>query len=81
LQCAIIHSGDSDSTGAIAGNLLGVMYPEDVFAHPLLSDLEGRDIIAQLAIDLVASQSWSLEEATYRRDSYPHNSIGINKHG
>jgi ADP-ribosylglycohydrolase len=81
LQCAIIHSGDSDSTGAIAGNLLGVMYPDDVFSHPLLSELGGRDIIAQLAIDLVASQSWSLEEATYRRDSYPHNSIGINGHG
>ena len=78
LQCAIIHSGDSDSTGAIAGNLLGVMYPNEVFTHPLLCNLGGRDIIEQLALDLVSSRNWSLEEATHRRDNYPHNSLGNN---
>ena len=76
LQCAIIHSGDSDSTGAIAGNLLGVLYPYEVFAHPLLHNLGGRNIIEQLAVDLVSSRNWSLEEAAHRRNNYPHNSIG-----
>ena len=53
LQCALIHSGDSDSTAAIAGNLLGVMYPDEVFSHPLLEHLEGKSIIQNLVTELV----------------------------
>ena len=52
LQCALIHSGDSDSTAAIAGNLLGVMYPDEVFSHPLIKGLEGRNIIEDIAFKL-----------------------------
>ena len=53
LQCALIHSGDSDSTAAITGNLLGVMYPDEVFSHPLLGGLEGKSIIKNLVAELV----------------------------
>lgn len=33
LRIAVTHSGDSDSTGAIAGNLLGLLYPDEVMHH------------------------------------------------
>ena len=52
LQCALIHSGDSDSTAAIAGNLLGVMYPDEIFCHPLIKGLEGRNIIEDIVFKL-----------------------------
>ena len=55
LQCALIHSGDSDSTAAIAGNLLGVMYPDDVFEYELLNDLVGKDIIKKTCHILISS--------------------------
>ena len=54
LQTAIIHEGDSDSTGAIAGNLLGLMYPEQVPAHPLLNELGGKHLIEKMANGLAA---------------------------
>ena len=34
LCIAVTHSGDSDSTAAIAGNLLGLVFPDEVLAHP-----------------------------------------------
>jgi ADP-ribosylglycohydrolase len=52
LQIALLHSGDSDSTGAIAGNLLGLMFPQQVAAHPLAAGVEGADLIERLARDL-----------------------------
>nr|WP_249197459.1 ADP-ribosylglycohydrolase family protein [Gluconobacter wancherniae] len=33
MRIAITHSGDSDSKAAIAGNLLGLMFPDEVLAH------------------------------------------------
>ena len=49
LQCALRHAGDSDSTAAIAGNLLGLLYPDEVHAHPLLPKLGGRKIIEDIS--------------------------------
>ncbi len=51
LVLAVNHSGDSDSTGAICGNLLGTR--DGVFAIPpdLLRKLEAREILVQLADD------------------------------
>jgi ADP-ribosylglycohydrolase len=49
---AVNHGGDSDSTGAICGNLLGASLGADAIDHDLISDLEGRDIIVQVADDL-----------------------------
>ncbi len=42
LLLAVNHSGDSDSTGSIAGNLLGAMHGLDALPQDLLDDLEGR---------------------------------------
>ena len=49
---AVNHGGDSDSTGAICGNLLGASLGADAIDHDLLSDLEGRDVIIAVADDL-----------------------------
>ena len=52
LQIALIHSGDSDSTGAIAGNLLGLIFLDQVMTHPLQEQVECADLIDHLARDL-----------------------------
>ena len=57
LQCALRHAGDSDSTAAIAGNLLGLLYPDEVYAHPLLPKLGGRTIIEDISGKLWKSAS------------------------
>jgi ADP-ribosylglycohydrolase len=49
---AVNHSGDSDSTGAICGNLLGVILGAGAIDDDLLGDLEGRGVISQVADDL-----------------------------
>jgi ADP-ribosylglycohydrolase len=49
---AVNHSGDSDSTGAICGNLLGTSLGSGVIDDDLLGELEGRAVIGQVADDL-----------------------------
>lgn len=49
---AVNHDGDSDSTGAICGNLLGAALGAAAIDGDLLAQLEGRDIITQVADDL-----------------------------
>ncbi|EYD74036.1 hypothetical protein Rumeso_04407 [Rubellimicrobium mesophilum DSM 19309] len=48
------HGGDSDSTGAIAGNLLGLLYPQEVMAHPWRREIECADVMERLARDIGA---------------------------
>ncbi|GAA3899159.1 hypothetical protein GCM10022228_07080 [Halomonas cibimaris] len=43
---AVNHDGDSDSTGAMAGNLLGAMHGEAAIPERWLSELELRETIA-----------------------------------
>lgn len=54
---AVNHSGDSDSTGAIAGNLLGVAQGAEAIPLHWLDRLELRAEIGRLADDLVISIS------------------------
>jgi len=53
LTIAVTHSGDSDSTGAIAGNALGLMFREETLTHPWVDQLECTDLIARLSDDFV----------------------------
>jgi ADP-ribosylglycohydrolase len=53
LALAVTHSGDSDSTGAICGNILGVLHGETALPAELVFGVEGRGTILQLADDLV----------------------------
>jgi ADP-ribosylglycohydrolase len=49
---AVNHGGDSDSTGAIAGNVAGVLYGEPAIPREWLAQLELRQAITQIAEDL-----------------------------
>lgn len=48
LKIAVTHSGDSDSTGAIAGNLLGIIFPGEVVSHRWHAEVEGMDLLDAL---------------------------------
>ncbi|MFJ9967030.1 ADP-ribosylglycohydrolase family protein [Streptomyces avermitilis] len=54
LLLSVNHSGDSDSTGAICGNLLGALYGDHGLPHEWLERVEGRAEIAALADDFAA---------------------------
>ncbi|OSZ59514.1 ADP-ribosylglycohydrolase [Streptomyces pharetrae CZA14] len=54
LLLSVNHSGDTDSTGAICGNILGARYGDVSLPHPWLRQVEGRDRISALADDLAA---------------------------
>ncbi|MFN8994459.1 MAG: ADP-ribosylglycohydrolase family protein [Pseudomonadota bacterium] len=49
---AVNHDGDSDSTGAIAGHLLGLMHGVQDIPRDWLAPLELRELIVQVADDL-----------------------------
>ncbi|MFC9691350.1 ADP-ribosylglycohydrolase family protein [Kribbella sp. NPDC056951] len=53
LALAVTHSGDSDSTGAICGNILGALHREAALPAELACAVEGRAVILQLADDFV----------------------------
>ena len=57
LLVAVNHSGDSDSTGAIAGNLLGALQGIGAVPDDLLAELELRPVITALAEDFVSEFS------------------------
>jgi len=52
-RLAVNHSGDSDSTGAITGNLLGAMWGVEAIPRSFLDRLELRREIERLALDMV----------------------------
>jgi ADP-ribosyl-[dinitrogen reductase] hydrolase len=62
LQMALIHSGDSDSTAAMAGNLLGLLFTDEVMKHPLMPFVECGDLIDRLARDLVTVHTTNIAE-------------------
>ncbi|MEN3356865.1 MAG: hypothetical protein V7637_847, partial [Mycobacteriales bacterium] len=53
LALAVTHGGDSDSTGAICGNILGALHGETALPPELAFAVEGRGTILQLADDFV----------------------------
>jgi ADP-ribosylglycohydrolase len=53
VRLAVNHSGDSDSTGAITGNLLGARLGESAIPQPWLAELELRREIEAIADDLL----------------------------
>jgi ADP-ribosyl-[dinitrogen reductase] hydrolase len=55
LLLAVNHSGDSDSTGSITGNLLGAKHGMAAVPAHLLSGLELAEVITRVADDLVDS--------------------------
>ncbi len=53
LSLAVTHSGDSDSTGAICGNILGALHGETALPPVLAFEVEGRGTILALADDFI----------------------------
>lgn len=52
VRVAVNHDGDSDSTGAIAGNIMGAMHGLSSIDDRWLEKLELRDVILEVARDL-----------------------------
>lgn len=52
LSIAVKHSGDSDSCGAVAGALLGVLYPEQVLQSSFANQIELAEVIRKISKDL-----------------------------
>lgn len=50
--CAVNHKGDSDSTGAIAGNIIGAYLGIDSIPKYYVDNLELKNVIFELAEDL-----------------------------
>lgn len=71
LQVAVTHGGDSDSTGAVAGNLLGLLHPAETLAHPWREDIECADLIDRIARDLAAAREPGDGFAEDYWDRYP----------
>ncbi|PXX58741.1 ADP-ribosylglycohydrolase [Nocardia tenerifensis] len=53
LLLSVNHSGDSDSTGAVAGNLIGAVHGLSALPMDWVTTVEGRDVLIQVADDLV----------------------------
>jgi ADP-ribosylglycohydrolase len=49
---AVNHSGDSDSTGAITGNILGALHGIDAIPENWILNLELKSLIEETAVDL-----------------------------
>lgn len=56
---AVNHDGDSDSTGAITGNILGAMHGTGAIPERWLEPLELRPVIEAIASDLWTCRDWT----------------------
>lgn len=64
VRLAVNHDGDSDSTGSVAGNLLGTILGARALTAEWLGSLELADVIAEIADDLYDYPQWHLSEYT-----------------
>ncbi len=78
VRLAVNHDGDSDSTGAIAGNLLGTLHGIEAIPTRFTNGLELVDALAVLADDLATFPDWpigefqpSTEAAAWWLERYP----------
>lgn len=52
IRCAVNHDGDSDSTGAVAGNIIGAILGYQAIPEKYLTNLELHDVLLSVADDL-----------------------------
>lgn len=72
LSASVFHSGDSDSTGAICGNLLGALWGMEAVPPAWLDVLEARDVVDHVAVDLwTAAQNPELRTCGRPRRAVP----------
>lgn len=65
VRLAVNHSGDSDSTGAITGNLMGTLLGEAAIPAQWLETLELRDVISTVADDLIRAREGEVSAERY----------------
>lgn len=75
IVCFVNHSGDSDSTGAVAGNIIGAILGYNAIPREYLDNLELHDVIISVADDLAGKSS---EEQTIERYKN-HKPYGVNE--
>ena len=68
---AVNHSGDSDSTGAITGNICGALYGVNSIPARWLDKLELRSEITLIADDLAALRENTLDWDSLMGERYP----------
>jgi ADP-ribosylglycohydrolase len=73
---SVNHDGDSDSTGAICGNLLGAKYGQAAIPQRWLEPLELREVIEEMADDLATFEAWNLDTAC----NSPESQFYINRY-
>lgn len=56
---AVNHDGDSDSTGAITGNILGALHGTAMIPERWLVPLELRQVVEAVASDLLNCRAWT----------------------
>lgn len=59
IVCAVNHDGDSDSTGAIAGNIIGAILGYSAIPKHYLDNLEIEPVLVSVADDLFADVSYN----------------------
>ena len=69
VRLAVNHSGDSDSTGALTGNILGALNGKATIAQSWLDDLELRDVVEEVGRDLAQLRAGRVDERMSSR--YP----------
>ncbi|MFF4159441.1 ADP-ribosylglycohydrolase family protein [Streptomyces sp. NPDC001678] len=76
LLLSVNHSGDSDSTGAVCGNLLGAQHGDSALPASWLALTEGRAVVAELADDLAYAfhgPAPAYDEPLFPYERYPHH--------
>ena len=73
--CAINHDGDSDSTGAVAGNIIGAYLGVESIPNYYLDNLELKDVICEMADDLVSKDT----NNEYYKSKYKYSHKDITK--
>ena len=61
LICSVNHDGDSDSTGAICGNILGAYLGIDNIPKEWIDVIELKDLLENISIDLLTGYEESEE--------------------
>lgn len=72
--CAVNHDGDSDSTGAIAGNIIGAILGYSRIPLNYLTTLELKEVLVSVADDLCGCSSEEQMTERYKN----HKPYGVN---
>ena len=77
ITAAVNHGGDSDSTGAVTGNILGALHGYDAIDEKWKRDLELHDVIIEISDDLCRGCQMS-EYGSYRDPDWMRKYVYMN---